>query len=263
MAKLSEWDFFNRNVQSGLTEGQFLAAQYTLIAAGPPNLAFLGSDDALAPSAEEGDGGGLVFPIGITQRFGMAHTRQHARIWEIGSERSYWISGRTVGQVTLGRIVYHGPNILRALYAYYDNTKSIPNIAVPTLMGESDEIVTANANRNPHEDIRVAPGFRNHFMNLASDLFMQTIGLMIYFKDSNDDSVSAAYLENCVIPTHSVGFDAGGTVIQENVQVQFERMTPIEIDNAIPLIDINSTGKVATAGDGTGVSLVRSTGRNF
>lgn len=245
MAKLGEWDSFNRNVQSGLTEGQFMAAQYTLIASGPPNLNFLQS--AVANEAGGANGASIVFPLGITQRFGLAHTRQHARVWEIGSERCYWISGRTVGQIALGRIVYHGPNLLRALYAYYQaagSDEDIPSL-FPGMFADM-----ANLNRNPKNTIRISPGYKNIFLNLASDLFSQPVGLLLYLRDSNDESVFAAYAENCVIPTHSWGFDAGGVVIQENAQIQFERLTPVRLSNVVPLIDINTSGVVSTAAAG-------------
>lgn len=263
MATLSSWDSLNRNVQSGLAEGQFVAAQFTLVCAGPPNLAFLaGSELTYSEDSIGESNNALVFPIGVTQRLGIAQTKQHARVWEIGSTRSYWISGRTVGQITLGRIMYHGPNLLRSLFAYYStegsDDESRPEAKFPHLMGDSAYMNEANANRNPHS-IRVSPGYKNVFLNLASDLFSQTIGLMIYLRDSNDESMAAYYAENCVVPTHSLGMDAGGTVMQENCQLQFERLVPIEITGAVELTDIDSSGKVSVAGG----QVDRNTGRNF
>ncbi len=258
MSTLAEWDSFNRNVQSGLTEGQFMAAQHTMLAAGPPNLTFLTSPFPIEGSGTTG-GSSIVFPLGVTQRLGIAHTRQHARVWEIGSERCYWISGRTVGQIQLGRIIYHGPNLLRALYAYYRAGADSENPVPSLFQGPFAE--AANANRNPHNNIRISPGYENIFLNLASDLFTQTIGLMIYFRDSNDETVFACYAENCVIPTHSLGLDAGGVVLQENAQLQFERLSPVQLSRVVPLIDIDSANVVSTAAAGR-VENVR-TGRNF
>jgi len=260
MAKLHEWDFFNRNVQSGLTEGQYLAAQFTLIAAGPPNLAFLSdantnNDEDIIGEAQDN----IVFPIGVTQRFGIQQTRQHARVWEIGSERSYWISGRTVGQMNLGRMVYHGPSLLRVLYAYYRSTAADSRYDFPDLLGNGTTVQEANANRNPHS-IHISPGYRNIFLNLASDLFSQTVGLLIYFKDSNNESVYATYAENCVVPSHNLGLDAGGTVIQENVTLQFERLIPVYMSNSIAVADIDSSHKIMRP---AGVYTEVSTGRNY
>lgn len=248
MARLNEWDFFNRHVQSGLVEGQFMAAQYTLVAAGPPNLAFLASSSMTGAEMPTGTGkGAIVFPLGITQRFGIAQTRQHARVWEIGSERSYWVSGRTVGQITLGRVMYHGPNLLRALMAYYkSSTATREDLTFPHLMGSNNLIDLANTHRNPHS-IQISPGDKNIFLNLASDLFGQTMGLMLYFKDSNNEAVYATYAENCVIPSHSLSMDAGGTVMQENVQLQFERLVPVKLVKSVHTIDIDSSHRIYTA----------------
>lgn len=260
MAKLNEWDFFNRNVQSGLTEGQFLAAQFTLIAAGPPNLAFLSdinsnNDADIIGSAQDN----IVFPMGITQAFQITQTRQHARVWEIGSERSYWISGRTVGQIALGRLVYHGPNLLRSLYAYYRTDATESRYPFDDLLGNGTSIQEANENRNPHS-IQISPGYRNIFLNLASDLFAQTIGLLVYFKDSNNESVYATYAENCVIPNHGLRMDAGGTVMQENATLQFERLVPVYMSNSLAVADIDSSHKIMRPG---GAFTEVSTGRNY
>jgi hypothetical protein len=50
---------------------------------------------------------------------------------------------------------------------------------------------------------------------------------MLMFKDSNEDTMAATYLESCYVPNHTLATDAMGTVIQENCAVQFERMVPI------------------------------------
>jgi hypothetical protein len=120
MATLSDWDFFNRNVQSGLLEGRYMNAAFTLVAAGPPRLAAVagatGSDIDLAADPLD-----LAYPIGVLQSINLGVNSQIMRLWEIGSERSYFVRGRTVGQVALGRIMYHGPSLLKVLYAYMDS----------------------------------------------------------------------------------------------------------------------------------------------
>ena len=116
MATPTEWNFFNRNVQSGLTEGRYMNAAFTMIAAGPPRLSALSG-------VAEGDESevsldNFAFPIGVVQSFNLGQNSQIMRLFEIGSERSYFIRGRTMGQIGLGRIMYHGPSLLRVLYAY-------------------------------------------------------------------------------------------------------------------------------------------------
>lgn len=112
MADISQWDFFNRNVQSGLLEGRYMNAAFTLIAAGPPRLSAV-----LAPDQADTELTNIAYPIGVVQSINLGVNSQVMRLWEIGSERSYFVRGRTVGQVALGRIMYHGPSLLRVLYA--------------------------------------------------------------------------------------------------------------------------------------------------
>lgn len=251
MSTLNTWDHFNRHVQSGLNDGQFLSAQSTLIAFGPPSLACL----TVEPSGTEGEVQSFseaVFPLGIVGRYGVNQSRQYARIWEVGSERSYWIAGHSVGQIALGRTMMSGPNLLRAAYAWYRQGRGNGSIEVRSLLESADSespIVTLmNTNRNPHGDIRIPPGYENLFVNLASDLFLAPFGILCYQKDSNGDTVGAQYYENCVSPSYGWGADAGGTVVQENMQIQFERILPINVQGSVPLIDINSANTISAGG---------------
>lgn len=220
MAKLSEWEPYNRYVQGGLVDGKFLNAAFTLLAAGPPRLANIGGS---AATALEG-GKDFAFPIGVVQNINLAHNRQFSRFWEVGSERSFFISGRTMGQVGLSRIMYHGPSLLRTLYAYYQDL--LPPTIVPFVFDNNAPSTVAN----PH-DVKIPPGYENIFLNLASDLFSQPIGLLMYLRDSNEDTVGAVYLEACYIPSHTIATDAQGTVIQESVAMQFERAVPVNVSS--------------------------------
>jgi len=229
MGRLSEWEPYSRYVQGGMVDGKFLSAAFTMIAAGPPRLAnIVGSAaqaEAAAASSLSGSGGTVkdwALPIGIVQNINISHNRAFARFWELGSERSYFVSGRTMGQMSLGRIMYHGPSLLRALYAYYQDL--LPPTVVPFLFKNSGASTVAN----PH-NVKIPPGYENVFLNLASDLFSQPVGMLLYFRDSNEDTVGAIYLEACYVPSHTIATDAGGTVIQENVSVQFERAVPVAV----------------------------------
>src|SRR5687768_13205411 len=108
MANISEWQPYNRFVQGGLNDGQFLSAAYTLIAAGPPRLANIGgAAGAAATLSGTGAGKNWAQPIGVVQNINLSHNKSFARFWELGSERSYFVAGRTMGQLSLSRIMYH------------------------------------------------------------------------------------------------------------------------------------------------------------
>lgn len=236
MPALSGWKPYNDHVQTGMLDGRFMSAAFTMLAAGPPRLASMNPGTAaLSQISDElaNQLGGkaakeLALPIGVVQNFNLSHNKQFSRFWEVGSERSYFIAGRTMGQLGLSRIMYHGPSLLRMLTAYYQDT--FPDTIVPPLF--ANPAIQGVANKH---DVQIPPGYRNVFLNLASDLFSQPVGLMMMFRDSNLSTMAAAYLESCFIPSHTLASDSQGVVIQESAQIQFERAVPIDVD-AVALI---------------------------
>jgi len=227
----SGWNPLNHYVQSGMVDGRFVSGGLTLIAAGPPRLSQLGtgsSGAALAAAAQSGGNSDIVYPIGVTQNINHSQNKTFMRIWELGSERSYFIGGRTVGQLALSRVYYHGASLLRVLYAYYQDL--IGAVQVPWVY---PNVGAANM-PNPH-DVIVPPGYENLFLNLASDLFNQPIGLLVYMRDSNLDTIGAVYLEACYIPNHTWATDAQGTIVQETAAIQYERVIPVNV-SAVSLI---------------------------
>lgn len=240
----SDWSPYSGFVQSGMVDGQYANAGFTLLAAGPPRLANIGGAAALA-GAVSGNGQAanqIVFPIGVVQNFNMTHSRNFSRIFEIGSERSYFIAGRTVGQLGLGRVYYHGSSLLRILYAYYQDL--VPPTLVPAMFPNAG----AQAMSNPH-DVVIPPGYENIYLNLASDLFAQPVGMLMYIRDINQETLGAIYFEACYLPTHSFGMDSQGVLLQEQVAIQFERAVPVAV-SALTLIsnttDSNAGGANVT-----------------
>jgi hypothetical protein len=224
MATLSQWQPYDNYVQGGMSDGRFMNAAYTLIAAGPPRLANVGGPSFLAAALASGTTAEdqLAFPIGLIQNWSLGHNMNLARIFEIGSVRSYFIPGRVVGQLALSRVMYHGPSLLRVLYAYYQDL--VPATIVQPVFANLGSATVDN----PH-DVIIPPGYENIFLNLASDLFSQPVGLLMMFKDANQDTMGAAYLESAYVPNHNIATDAMGTVIQESAGVQFERLVPVAV----------------------------------
>ena len=134
----------------------------------------------------------------------------------------------------MSRILYHGPSLLRVLYAYYQDL--FPPTLVPSVIGANN--IGALTVSNAH-NVKIPPGFENMYLNLASDLFNQPVGLMCYFRDSNEDTVGSIYMESCYIPNHTLATDSQGTVIQENAGVQFERAVPVAV-SALALVGLDA-----------------------
>lgn len=239
MATVSNWKPYQQKVDnsSSLGEGRFASGAFTMVAAGPPRLAALGGATAAAAAASGASGGSnFALPIGIVQNFNLSHNRQFSRFWELGSERSYFISGRTQAQAGFGRVLYNGPSLLRMMYAFYSD--QIPPTLIPSF-GVDPKISASVANQH---DVKIPPGFENIYLNLASDLFSQPCGLLVYMKDSNETTLGAVYLEETYIPSHSIATDAQGVVIQEQVALQPERVVPVAVASvALITVDNNPT----------------------
>lgn len=231
----SDWAPFTNYVQAGMVDGRYATGAFTMIAAGPPRLANIGGAAGLAQAvAGQGQAANqIVLPIGIVQNFNVSHTRNFSRIFEVGSERSYFISGRPFGQLGLGRIYYHGASLLRTLYAYYQDLVD-PTI-VPAMFPNAGAAVMAN----PH-DVVIPPGYENIYINLASDLFTQPIGILMYIRDINLATLGAVYFEACYLPNHTWATDSQGVLIQEQVAVQFERGVPVSVAG-VSLISSNTS----------------------
>ncbi|CAB4131607.1 hypothetical protein UFOVP276_40 [uncultured Caudovirales phage] len=237
MSNFSDWKPYERFVQEGMSDGKFLNAGFTLLCAGPPRLASMGGATSLGAATQSAVIDQLVYPIGVIQNVNLSHNRQFSRIFEVGSERSYFISGRTVGQMAISRILYHGPSLLRVLYAYYADT------VAPYTMQALFPNVGVSSFANPH-DVVIPPGYDNLFVNLASDLFNQPIGLMMYIKDSDQTTYGAVYLEGCYIPNHTWATDAQGVLIQESAAIQFERAVPVSVTNVTLTAGANAAAGV-------------------
>lgn len=220
------WSPHDNYVQAGMRDGLYASGAFTMLAAGPPRISGIGASVVNAGNLLGGDldrqSNQIVYPMGITQSFSLQQNTQVNRLFELGSNRSYHISGRSVGQISLGRVFYHASSLLRLLYAYYQDVQGA------TIVQPMFNNVGAASAINPH-DVIVPPGYDNIFLNLASDLFSQPVGMLLYMKDTNLQVLGASYFEHVLAPTHSLSMDAGNVVIQEQVQLQYERMVPVRV----------------------------------
>ena len=224
MPLTNKWEPYNRYVQQGMVDGAYASGAFTLICAGPPRVFDNGALSNLLSNT-------LTYPIGMVQNVAISHNSQFNRVFEIGSERSYFIRGRTTGQISLGRVLYHGPSILRALYASYLDAQG--RVKVNPI--NSDQFAASFFHPNKH-DVKIQPGYENLYVNLASDLFNNPIGLLIKTMDSNEKTIGAVYAEGCYIPSHTLSTDSQGLMVQEQVAIQFERLIPVKT-NMVKLID--------------------------
>lgn len=216
---LKQWEFRENHVQEDVPASEFINAASTLIAAGPPRL-----KDAIGNSVATGQGRdtkrSFVFPIGIVEAVSLSQSRQLQRLFEIGSKRSYFVPGRTIGQVSITRTLFDGPSLMRLLMAYF------PENLLARF--EADQLLSSQAIvRCP--EIRNAPGYKDSFMNLDSEVFDNPFGIFIAHKDSCAENYGAIYLENAFMNSHTMSISATSTLIAEGVTIQYDRMVPLKV----------------------------------
>ena len=230
----SNWDFSNFHVQKELTHGQFVSAETSLVASGTPELGGTGAYSQ-APVQSVGS----VFPIGLIENAGLSQSKQLQKVFEIGSSRSYFIPGRVIGSLSLGRIFYYGPSLLRVLYSYYfSDANGIeigtqPATDLITLedgsQAQSPLARLLDKGGTSFHAVRQSPGTDYFFINLASDLFNQATGLAFYFKDANFNSVGAFYLEWVYMQGHQFSISSGSVLVMEGASAQYDRIVPIQL----------------------------------
>lgn len=233
---LTRWNPYEYKIDnsSALGEGRFLSGAFTMIAAGPPRLSSIAGGaissgvylDSNLPATQSQ----YAIPIGLVQNFNLGQNKQFSRFFELGSERSYFIAGRTTAQASFSRVMYNGPSLLRMMYAYYTDLIA-PTVVLPFGMDPSMKFRVSNFSKN----VKLPPGYENIYLNLASDLFSQPCGLLVYLKDSNETTAGAIYLEETYLPSHQISTSSDGVVIQESVSLQPERVVPIRIPSSTTL----------------------------
>jgi hypothetical protein len=254
---VSSWDWANKHVQprDQASESRFVNGATVLISAGPPRLS---GPDGNGQNVETGLNtanqgvGNLVFPIGVCLDASIQQQRQLQRIYEIGSDRSYFIQGRSSGALTLNRVLFNGANMLRVLYAYYtqdviqqlkEGTQEVPydsnttgrpdrsdEVALDKVAAETNSHLMQVTGESVLPEIVMNPGYNNMYMNLASDLFNHPLGLMFMFQDIHKHTFASFYCEMCYVQSHGMQIQANsGSLISESVQMQFDRISPINV----------------------------------
>lgn len=238
---LAGWRSYWNHVQGGLPDAQYISAEHSVLCSAPPYLGQTGVDGG-------GGAGALAFPIGLAQGFQNGQSQAIMRLYEIGSRRAYAFTGRSVGQFSLSRPLFHGPSILRVLMAYYDNLADASSpFQIESLFGNGGggginpfSPDGAGGRKAGLKAIHIPPGYGNHFGNLASDLFSQPFGFLTIMKDNSLNTYSAQFFEACLVPTLSMGYDSNGMLVQESVSVQYERMHPVRMQT-LDTIDTYNT----------------------
>lgn len=181
------------------------APDCTAIYAGPPRFASIGST------------GVQLIPIGLIQSFSYASGVANQRLFEIGSNRSFFTRGKAAPTLTLSKLLADQKNLISALLTYsrQDILRDFDGNKAPGVGGASADIM----------------------LNLDSEFTNVPFGILLVLKTkggkdatNRGKTLAAVYAELCVMDGYGFNIDASSPAIQEGVSIQFDRVVPVDIE---------------------------------
>lgn len=159
---------------------------------------------------------GSLLPIGLTDGIQYQSTPQLQRLFEIGSNRSFFTRGKSISSLSLSKMLADQNNILSALSQ---------NAYRPLL--NDGTLATAPGAVTPNPNI---------MMNLDSEYFNVPFGIMLMFKTRGGGTgtgkiLSCVYLEYCMFANYNFSIASQAPVIMENVAIEFDRTIPVSLSN--------------------------------
>ena len=262
---VSNWNRSVAHVEAAVRSGRFVNAETTLIVAGPPRISDLSIVNGLSTninsvgqvttdvlnSGAGGNGADALYPLGMVESLGVQQVQAVQKMFEIGARRSYQAAGRVQVSAALGRVMFHGPSLLRSLMAYYPNNIQMARGRVlgASSGGQKDSILESIATAGGSNQIATGifpeiyfePGsFASNdpekpgsmpaafMMNLMSELFSHPFGLGVIMRDNANKNYGAIYLEDCFVNSHSFQISASSTLISESVNLTADACVPVE-----------------------------------
>jgi hypothetical protein len=212
-SQLNNWSFRQFHLaadRGGKNQGAFMTPEATLIAAGPARLEDLPS---------QGDIGNAVVPIAITDNLSVNQNKMLQQIFEVGSRRSYFVSGHTTGNVSIARPMFNGPSLLRVLTAKNGDQADLDNPAGLDTVAGGDPQGASFSETNE----------ATMYINLQAEIFDRPLGLLVYMIDQRNKPYGAFYIEDCNIQAHGIGIASQAMTIVENVSMMFDRIVPVAV----------------------------------
>lgn len=195
------WKFQESYVERIMDNAAYTAAHPddTLVLAGPARR-----------SALVQGGAASLLAIGMLQAVNFTQTKPTQPMMAIGSGRSFYVSGKSQTQWTMGRLFVNGRNLLRVLY---------------------HNAVAGGIDPSLFDDVATDPTKPQYFINLDSELFLIPMGLGAVIRDKTHGYVGGFYAELCMITSYALGWSAGQSLILENVSGLSDRLLPFGADS--------------------------------
>lgn len=165
------WDFSNKHLDSAVGKDQFISASKAIIYAAPYS---------------SGGGTENFHRVGAVQGYSWGEQRQVEMIFELGSDLPYLVPGRTVGNISLSRILIFGKDMVNVIY--YEGATSGVDGWIRSLKQISKPV---------------------NLMFAAYD-------------NSNNSQVYSRVFTGCWISSRSESINAGQILVAENVAISYE-----------------------------------------
>jgi len=197
-----KWQFQESYVERLMDNAAYTAAHPddTLVLAGPARKGGLNKDNL-----------SNLLAIGMLQAVSFTTTKPTQPMMAIGSGRSFYVSGKAQTQWQMGRLFVNGRNLLRVLYH-----NAIMGGIDPS---KFDDMAAESSNST-------SVGGQKYFINLDSELFLIPMGMGAVFRDKTHGYCGGFYAELCMITSYAIAWNAGQSLILENVSGMSDRLVP-------------------------------------
>ncbi len=212
--------------------GSHLNSAYLTVSFGPPKLTV-------------NSGVGIKgITVGLVQDLSLIQQRQVARLMEVGNKEQWLVPSKTQSSLQLRRVLYDGPTILKYMgYALVGGRDE------PFVLRESNSVGADHDLRQGAENHKYqamleevgypegqypkgeSPGVGDFWINLASELFNNPIGILLDLKQKMPDgelvSYGGVYLESCLVSSYTFQVLAENRFLSEAVAVEYTKTIPM------------------------------------
>lgn len=203
------WDWKGEYVSS-LNQGKEGYERFSQLSATPDTTALYGGPARFSAIK----GSSSLIPLGLVSGVTFQSGVGVQRLFEIGSNRSFFTRGKAAPTIQMSRMLADQKNLISILLQnaatgdFYTNSKGTKAAGVGDIM-----------------------------MNLDSEFTNIPFGILMVLKTkgSNVESnrgktLSAIYMESCMMEGYGFNLDSVSPVIQEGISIQFDRVVPVAIE---------------------------------
>lgn len=162
--------------------------------------------------------------VGLIQNLSLSQQRQILKFFEYGNEEYQMVAGKPRHNLSINRALFDGPSILKYIgYAYSESDQRGSPLFYRELM--EDLGYTDGSN------VRDVPGTSDFWLNLASELFENPIGIFVNVKQTMPNGRKVDYggvfLENCLVSNHNISFSVDSRLLVEQLTMEVGRPIPL------------------------------------